>query len=60
MGAFLLGLVLGGNLVWVFMSLRRDRYWREFNTGRRGSNPPPQAASQRRRLGHLSSRWWHS
>ena len=40
MGAFLLGLVLGGNLVWVFMSLRRDGHWREYN-GRRGSNPPP-------------------
>ena len=41
MGAFLLGLVLGGNLVWVFMSLRRDGCWREFNARRRGSNPPP-------------------
>lgn len=33
MGAFLLGLVLGGNFVWVFMELRRD-------ARRRGSNPP--------------------
>jgi hypothetical protein len=31
MGTFLLGLVVGGNLAWVFMSLRRDSYWREFN-----------------------------
>jgi len=41
MGAFLFGLVVGGNLVWVFMSLRRCCYWREFNARRRGSNPPP-------------------
>jgi hypothetical protein len=41
-GAFLLGLVLGGNLVWVFLSsTRRDGYWREFSTRRRGGNPPP-------------------
>ena len=36
MGAFLLGLVLGGNLVWVFMSIIRDRHWREFSARRRG------------------------
>jgi hypothetical protein len=41
MGAFLLGLVLGGNLAWIAMSLRRDSYWRESNARRRGSNPPP-------------------
>ena len=48
MGAFLLGLVLGGNLLWAFMSLRRDDYWREFNARRRGSNPPPPAPGMRR------------
>jgi hypothetical protein len=41
MGTFLFGLVVGGNLVWVFMSLRRDGHWREFKARRRGSNPPP-------------------
>ena len=41
MGTFLRGFVVGGNLVWVFMSITRDRHWREFNARRRGSNPPP-------------------
>ena len=41
MGTFLFGLVVGGNLVWVFMSIAHDRDWREYNTRRRGSNPPP-------------------
>jgi hypothetical protein len=41
MGTFLFGLVVGGNLAWVFMSFRRDGGWREFNARRRGSNPPP-------------------
>jgi hypothetical protein len=41
MGSFLFGFVVGANLAWVFTSLRRDSYWREFNARRRGSNPPP-------------------
>jgi len=41
MGTFLLGFVVGGNLVWVFMSITRDRHWREFNARHRGSNLPP-------------------
>jgi hypothetical protein len=41
MGALLFGLVAGSGLAWVFMELRRDGYWREFNARRRGSNPPP-------------------
>jgi hypothetical protein len=41
MGALLFGLVAGSGLTWVFMELRRDGYWREFNARRRGSNPPP-------------------
>ena len=41
MGSFLFGFVVGANLAWVFTSLRRDSYWREFNPRRRGSNPPP-------------------
>ena len=45
MGCLLFGLVLGGNLAWVFVSLRRDGYWREFNARRRGSNPPPPGRS---------------
>jgi hypothetical protein len=40
MGALLFGLVAGSGLTWVFMELRRDGYWREFNARRRGSNPP--------------------
>ena len=38
---FLFGFVAGSGLLWVAMSHRRDVYWREFNTRRRGSNPPP-------------------
>jgi hypothetical protein len=38
---FLFGLVVGSGLTWALMSLRRDNYWREFNSRRRGSNPPP-------------------
>jgi hypothetical protein len=41
MGALLFGLVAGSGLTWVFMELRRDGYWREFNVRRRGSNPSP-------------------
>jgi len=41
MSIFLLGLVVGFNLGWVFTSLSRDAYWREFNARRRGSNPLP-------------------
>jgi hypothetical protein len=41
MDSFLFGFVVGANLAWVFTSLRRDSYWREFNARRRGSNPPP-------------------
>jgi hypothetical protein len=41
MGTFPLGLVLGANLAWIFMELRRNGHWREFNARRRGSNPPP-------------------
>ena len=41
MGSFLFGFVVGANLAWVFTSLRRGSYWREFNARRRGSNPPP-------------------
>ena len=41
MGSLLFGLVAGSGLTWVFMELRRDGYWREFNARRRGSNPPP-------------------
>jgi hypothetical protein len=41
MGSLLFGLVAGSGLTWVFMELRRDGYWREFSTRRRGSNPPP-------------------
>jgi len=40
MGSLLFGLVAGSGLTWVFMELRRDGYWREFSTRRRGSNPP--------------------
>jgi hypothetical protein len=40
MGALLFGLVAGSGLTWVFLSLRRDGHWREFNARRRGSNPP--------------------
>ncbi len=39
MGRFLFGLVAGSGLAWVFMELRRDGYWREFNARRRGGNP---------------------
>jgi hypothetical protein len=42
MGALLFGLVAGFGLTWVFMELRRDGYWREFNARRRGSNLPAQ------------------
>ena len=41
MGSLLLGLVAGSGLTWVFIELRRDGWWREFNARRRGSNPPP-------------------
>ena len=41
MGDLLFGFVAGSGLTWVFMELRRDSYWREFNARRRGSNPPP-------------------
>ncbi len=36
----LFGLVAGASLAWVFLSLRRDSYWREFNARRQSSNPP--------------------
>ena len=29
----------GSGLTWIAMSLRRDGYWREYNSRRRGSNP---------------------
>jgi hypothetical protein len=32
MGSFLLGLVLGANLAWVFGALRRDHYLHEYIT----------------------------
>ena len=41
MGDLLFGLVAGCGLTWAFTELRRDSYWREFSTRRRGSNPPP-------------------
>jgi hypothetical protein len=41
MERILLGLVIGFNLAWVFMSLSRDGYWRKSSARRRGSNPPP-------------------
>ena len=34
MGSFLFSLVAGSGLTWVFMELRRDGYWRKFNTRR--------------------------
>jgi hypothetical protein len=37
----LLLIVIAFNLLWAFMSLRRDGFRREFNARRRGSNPPP-------------------
>jgi hypothetical protein len=33
----LFGLVAGSGLTWVFLSLRRDGYWREFSARRRSS-----------------------
>jgi hypothetical protein len=36
MGTFLFGLVVGGNLAWVFIELRRNSFWRKFNARRRG------------------------
>jgi len=41
MDCLLLGLIADSGLTWVFMALRRDGFWREFSTRRRGSNPPP-------------------
>jgi hypothetical protein len=42
MDRLLFGLIAGSSLTWVFVSLRRDGYWRELNAPRRrGSNPPP-------------------
>ena len=41
MSDLLFGFVAGSGLTWAFLSLRRDGYWHEFNTRRRGSNPSP-------------------
>jgi hypothetical protein len=41
MDRLLFGLIAGSGLTWVFMSLRRDGFWREFGARRRGSNSPP-------------------
>ena len=37
MGSFLFGLVVGSGLTWIFMDLRRNGYWREYDARRRGS-----------------------
>jgi hypothetical protein len=54
----LFGLIAGSGLTWVFMELRRDGYWREFNARRRGSNPPPPARPPEQPLTAQLIRYW--
>jgi len=58
----LFGLIAGSGLTWVFMELRRDGFWREFNARRRGSNPPPQARPPEQPLTAQLIRYcrWHA
>jgi hypothetical protein len=58
MGSLLFGLVAGSGLTWAFMELRRDGYWREFSTRRRGSNPPPPAGPPEQPLTAQLIRYW--